>query len=341
MTPWDLQELGPEWDAEWDALASQTPESGLMQSSAWAAFKRAEGYETRRYGFWEGEHLHGGATFYTYSAGRESGFVVCPEGPVLPWGDTARARVCLRALIAVAERLGEPHGALGLRIEPHLPPPAPSLLRNWSRAPVDLTPTHTLVVDVTQPDDALLRALRPKARYNLALSQRHGVQVICSTDMRDWPRFYALFVETAQRNGFFAEPYGFFLNLGAALFPSGQAALLLTEWQGQVLAAHVVVFYGRRATYLYGGSMTRHKNVMPSHALYWAGMQEARARGCLEYDLFGYDPFGQPDHLYAGISRFKAQWGAARRDSLGARDLVFYDRLADRMIDRWQAQGNP
>ena len=62
-------------------------------------------------------------------------FVLCPEGPVLPWEDTGRARSGLRLLIAQARELAVQRGALGLRIEPHLSPPRPSLLRNWSRAP--------------------------------------------------------------------------------------------------------------------------------------------------------------------------------------------------------------
>ena len=46
------------------------------------------------------------------------------------------------------------------------------------------------------------------------------------------------------------------------------------------------------------------------------------------------DPFGLPDHLYAGISRFKRQFGGSRRDSIGAYDHIFYDRLADRLVQR-------
>ena len=156
--------------------------------------------------------------------------------------------------------------------------------------------------------------------------------------MPDMPRFYALFEETALRNEFFAEPYGFFLNLGAALFPTGQAALFLAEWEGQTLAAILVVFFGRRATYLYGGSSALHRRIMPNYALHLAALREARSRGCREYDFYGYDPFGSPSHQYAGISRFKSQWGGERRDSIGAHDILFYDRLAERLAERLREQ---
>lgn len=335
---WTILEIGPEWDEPWDALAGSTAESGFMQSSAWAAFKRAEGYQTRRFGLFDRGALRGGGTLLWYPAERDGGFLICPEGPILPWEDIPAARDGLRQLIAAGETIPEADGALGLRIEPHLPPPAPSLLRNWVHGPVDLTPIHTLMIDLTQQDEALLAGMLPKGRYNLGLARRHGVNVVQSTEMRDLARFYEIFAETAERNDFFSEPYGFFLNLGAALFSTNRAALFLAEWQGETLAAILVVFFGRRATYLYGGSTVRRREVMPNYALHWAAMQEARRRGCVEYDLYGYDPFGLPDHLYAGISRFKRQFGGERRDSIGARDYLYYDRLAERLAGRLHNQ---
>lgn len=330
-----LQEIGPEGDAAWDALAGQTPESGFMQSTAWAAFKRAEGYTARRYGLFEAGALCGGASILFYPMSGGAGFLLCPEGPILPWHDTRRARQGLRLLIERARSLAGEFGAIGLRIEPHLPPPRPSLLRNWVRAPIDLTPVHTLMLEVNASDEALLAQMSPKGRYNIRLAARHGVRVRISDAEEDLARFYPLFQDTALRNRFFAEPYGFFLNLGATLFSVGRAALFLAEWQGQVLAANLVVFYGRRATYLYGGSSLTHRAVMPNYALHWATIQEARNRGCVEYDFYGYDPFGLPDHLYAGFSRFKKQFGGRHVASAGAYDLLFYDLLADRLVERF------
>ncbi len=329
----DIRTIDAAWDEQWDALAGETEASGFMQSSAWSAFKRSEGYETPRFGLFENGTLIGGASLLVYPH-ESQGFVLCPEGPVLPWDRKDTAREGLRLLISAAQDLAGSLREVGLRIEPHLPPPAPSVLRNWGRSPVDLTPVHTLMADLSCSEEDILARMRPKGRYNLKLAQRHGVNVVQSDEMRDLSRFYELFEETAWRNDFFAEPYGFFLNLGTALFPAQCAALFLAEYDGETIAAILVVFFGRRATYLYGGSSVACRNVMPNYALHWAAMVEARKRGCREYDLYGYDPFGLPDHLYAGISRFKRQLGGARRDWIGARDLIFYDRLAEQVAGR-------
>ena len=332
----EIRELGPEWDTRWDSLVGRTEASGFMQSTAWAAFKRAEGYDTLRYGLFEdeGEDLTGGASLMAYSAQGSEGFFLCPEGPLLPWHASAKAREGLRLLARKVEQQAEQRGGLGLRSEPHLPPPRPSLMRNWTRAPVDLNPVHSLMLDLTLSAEEFRAQMRPKGRYNLGLAHRHGVTLTHSREMRYLSRFYTLFEETAQRQGFFAEPFGFFLNLGAALFPSGQAELFFAERQGETLAAVLVILFGRRATYLYGGSSTRQRNVMAPYALHWEVMQAARERQCVEYDLYGYDPFGLPDHLYAGFSQFKRQFGGRRIDNIGAFDLLFYDRLAASLVER-------
>ena len=331
---WELKEIGPEWDARWDALAAAAPESGFMQSSAWRAFKRAEGYLTPRWGLFEAGELKGGAGMLSYPAYGNEGFLICPDGPLLPWDDLPRARAGLRCLLAAAQEWASQHGGLGLRIEPRLTPPRPSLLRNGTRAPVDLNPIHSLMLDLTLSEAEIKAQMRPKSRYNLKLAERHGVQIIRSEQMQDLPVFYSLFRDTAGRQDFFSEPYGFFLNLSAALFPCRMAELFLANWQGETLAALLIVYFGGRATYLYGGSTNRHRNVMPTYALHWAAMQAARERGCVEYDLYGYDPFEQPDHLYAGFSRFKRQLGGKRVDTIGAWDFLFYDRLAETLAGR-------
>lgn len=331
---WTLERLGPEMDGAWDEVAGASPEAGFMQSSAWAAFKRAEGYQTRRFGLVDDGRILGGATLYVYPAAGDEGMVLCPEGPVLPWDNLPAARDGLRKIIDAAGELAVECGGLGMRIEPHLSPPAPSILRNWSRAPVDLTPVETLVLDLAVDDAAFRRQMTSKGRYNAGLAERHGIIVRELAEPSDISRFFALFQETSRRQGFYAEPYGFFVNLANNLFGTGMADLFLAESGGETLGAVLAVFYGRRATYLYGGSSLLRRDAMPSYAIHMAVARAARLRGCTEYDLYGYDPHGLPDHLYAGISRFKRQFGGNPRFGIGARDLLFYDRVAEKMIAR-------
>lgn len=312
----------------WDLVAGQCAEAGFMQSSAWAAFKRSEGFESKLLGLFVRGELIGGASLLEYP---KSGIAICPGGPVLPWHNLEFCRIALRDLATTQRK----QGRITLRIEPHLQMPRPGILRNWVRSPIDLAPKDTLFVDLAEDDETRLARMHPKGRYNLRLAWKHDIKVETFDDVASVRTFYALFEESAMRNDFFAEPIGFFLNLASALFPSRMAEVVVASHDGVVLAAMILVYYGRRATYLYGGSASHSRKFMPNFALHWEAMRLARARGCQEYDLYGIDPFGRPNHLYAGISRFKQQWGGEVRQWIGAQDLVFYDQVAERVVERF------
>ena len=302
-----------------------------MQSTFWATFKQAEGYEVTRLVYEVENHIIGGASLLQFPFSNEPNFVLCPEGPFLPWNNEQLVRQALRQLVGFTKDIPN---VLGLRIEPHLPIPTPRVIRNWADAPTDLTPAHTLVLDLTQSEDALLALAHPKCRYNLRIADRDGITVEVTQDMGLCHKFYELLTETSVRSGFFCEPLGFFLNLTATTFSSDSAQMFVARYRGQILSAILVVYFGKRATYLYGASSSSHRNKMPSYPLHRAAMREARVRGCTEYDMYGIDAFERRDHLYAGITRFKKQWGGKVLQRIGAKDYIFYDRLADQIVER-------
>jgi lipid II:glycine glycyltransferase (peptidoglycan interpeptide bridge formation enzyme) len=48
---------------------------------------------------------------------------------------------------------------------------------------------------------------------------------------------------------------------------------------------------------------------MAPYALQWQAIQDARAAGCTEYDLYGIPPREDPAHPMAGLYRFKTGFG--------------------------------
>ena len=81
--------------------------------------------------------------------------------------------------------------------------------------------------------------------------------------------------------------------------------------EGDCLAAIVVLFRGEEATYLYGASSNAKRNLMAPYALQWRAMRDAKAAGCLRYDLFGIPPGEDPAHPMAGLYRFKTGFGGS------------------------------
>ncbi|NJL54952.1 peptidoglycan bridge formation glycyltransferase FemA/FemB family protein [bacterium] len=310
----------------WDRLVRVTPEGCFMQSWAWANFKELEGYRTFRFGLFSQENLVGGCILYFYPHNSQANLLFAPGGPILPQG---LEQAGMDLLLQEAENLAEKRGAIALRIEPLLPQ-KPDYLSNFVRAPVDVLPSETLAIDLRPNSAELLAAMKPKGRYNLRLSQRYGVTTQFSPDPQTIPLFYDLFWETAKRQNFFGEPYGFFINLCQTLFAEQMAEIGLAYWQEQLLAAMLIVYWGERATYLYGGRSLAHPQVMAPYQLHWTAIQRAKERGCKMYDFYGFTR--DPNHGYAKFSRFKGQFGGVPITTIGAQDYFFYDRLASTII---------
>lgn len=59
---------------------------------------------------------------------------------------------------------------------------------------------------------------------------------------------------------------------------------------------------------------------MATYALQWRAIQEAKAAGCLEYDLFGVSPSADPSHPLYGLYRFKRGFGGELYHRMGCWD---------------------
>ncbi|MBW4469658.1 MAG: peptidoglycan bridge formation glycyltransferase FemA/FemB family protein [Stenomitos rutilans HA7619-LM2] len=310
-----------------------SPVGCFMQAWAWADFKQLEGYQSFRYGLFAENNLVGGCCFYYYPCEHNANMLVAPGAPCfLPGFEQAG----MQLLVEQARVLAKKVGAIALRFEPLWLEKLMDL-DGFVRAPVELLPSETLLIDLCPAIAKILAAMKPKGRYNIRLSQRHGVTTHFTTDAQAIPVFYNLFWETAQRQQFFGEPYSFFINLCQTLFAANMAEIGWATWQNEVLVTVLIVYWGKRATYLYGGRTDRHAHVMASYGLHWAAMQRAKTKGCSLYDFYGYTR--NPKHNYAKFSQFKRQFGGAPVTTIGAYDYFFYNQLADTLIGLYKRLG--
>ncbi|MBX9876887.1 MAG: peptidoglycan bridge formation glycyltransferase FemA/FemB family protein [Candidatus Obscuribacterales bacterium] len=329
-----LNNLDPSWDIaqQWEALVRVNSASGFMQSLAWADFKRRQGMRYLHLGLREGEDLVGGAIFYTSHHNKGAGFFMAPEGPVLPWNDKSRAQEGLSLLLKAAESSTGTFDTMAVRIEPRVQFPGPVTFADFGRAPVDLVPRETLYLNIEGAAEDILKAMHPKARYNIGLSHRRGVIVKEDNSPEAIRRFYSVLQEAASRDQFLIEPFKFFTTLWDSLAATGMVKLLFAEYEGETLGALMLVSYGQRSTYLYGGITNKKRNLMAGYALQWAAITEARSAGSSIYDFYGYDQFMAPRNSYAKFSRFKSQFGGQPIRFVGAHDHYFLDRLADVVV---------
>ncbi len=314
----------------WDSFLQTTLNSCFTQAWSWADFKELEGYKTFRYGLFLNKQLVGGCIFYLYPHSSKANLLIAPGGPILPKQCPEQG---LHLLLEIATVIAKEMGAIALRIEP-LWAQKLNCVTGFVRAPADMLPSETLLIDLCLPESKILAGMKPKGRYNLRLSWRYGVETEFRNDSQVIPLFYDLFWETVQRQQFFGEPYGFFINLCQTLFPVNMAEIGLASWHGEILAAILVVYWGNHATYLYGGRSLNHPEVMANYALHFRAMQRAKTRGCQFYDFYGFT--SDSDHTYAKFSQFKSQFGGESITTIGAYDYFFYDQLADTLINLFQ-----
>ncbi len=196
---------------------------------------------------------------------------------------------------------------------------------NWNlvKSRSDNLPSNTIFLDLKKGDDDLLRNMKPKTRYNIRLSSRRGVRVH-SYGMEMLDTWYELYTETAIRNGVTLHGKEYFQSVLSSYHethtPGVEIRLLMAEHEGEYLAAMFLVISNKRASYLYGASSSRKRNLMATYAIQWEAMRIAMAEGCTAYDLFGVAPNPNPSHPMHGLYRFKSGFGGEMYHRMGCWD---------------------
>ncbi len=326
----ELRYLNFEDKSAWDGLVKASVCSGFMQSWEWSRFKEEAGQRVFRLGIMDGNVLIGGAIVYAVESSLGTSPLIIPHGPVLPWDRTDLAQEALRFLLKEFNVIARDLGAPALRVEPVVS--AETMARYFpeaKRAPIDLIPTPSLLIDIARPDQEILAGMKPKGRYNIKQAAKQGVETSCGVSMDLLEEFYALFELTCVRHRFTGENLEFFQSLMQHLSVEKMARIYLTRYRGVLTSAAIVVFYGPTATYLYGGSLPFFPRSMSSYDLHWRAMRDAREEGCRYYDFYGIAPKDNPRHPYARFTAFKKKFGGRLTTNTGAHDMIFYEQLSD------------
>jgi lipid II:glycine glycyltransferase (peptidoglycan interpeptide bridge formation enzyme) len=320
------------WSA-WDRFVAATPDTGFMQSSPWATFRaRAAGGEHFAVTVKDGDAIVGGALVgkWTYEPGHC--FYYVQEGPVLP-ADEASAAEAFDAVLDSIERHRKAEDATvsHLRIEPRWRR-VPDYVRGFRVSAIAdrfSEPRNTLCIDLRPSEDEILAQMKPKGRYNVRVARRHGVAVVRDNSYEGSIDFMRIQRCTAVRKGIEPVAPSYFRAMLEELVSRGHAWLFFAEYRGVRLAAALVVTFGRRATYLFGGSLLEQRRVMAPYLLHFEIMRTAKAWGCEWYDLWGVAPLDRPDHAWQQMSEFKRKLGGLDIQLVPTLDCVYDDAAYD------------
>lgn len=170
-----------------------------------------------------------------------------------------------------------------------------------------IQPSDTVILNLERPLDDIYKNMHKKTRYNIRLAEKKGVRVV-RAPMHDLIRWYELYKETAKRDGITIHPltyYQKFFTISHQHLYNPHAELLLAYHKEELLAGIVLLFTNTHATYVYGASSNRNRNLMPSYILQWQAIRLAKEHGCIAYDFFGIPPTQDPSHPMHGLYQFK------------------------------------
>lgn len=298
---------------EWDRFVEAAPDSGFMQTSWWAEFRSMCGYRCFGVTIRDGGAIVGGAMVMKRSFTQDHCFYLICDGPLLPEEPEFAGEVFQSILNVIQRhRASETQTVSHLRIEPRWQRLAPftSAFRALPRAGDRYTePRDTLWLDLRPSAEQILAQMKPKGRYNIGLAERHGVRVTEDGSPDGIKDFLRIHDETLERHRLRRRSAGYFRTL-LSIFPARRRiSIFFAEHEGRRLATALVVFFGRRATYFFGGSLAEQRHLMAPYALHYEVMRRAKQRGCDWYDFWGVSPPGWVGDSWQGISAFKRKFG--------------------------------
>ncbi|MFA5961348.1 MAG: peptidoglycan bridge formation glycyltransferase FemA/FemB family protein [Parcubacteria group bacterium] len=283
-------------------MQNDSPFGEFLQSEVWRQFQESVGRKTFHLSsenFWANIIFHKlpvvGKYFYV------------PRGPEVksePGSGAPEPGSDFGELIKLAKE----NNAGWIRIDPETEELLEAIRKNINykiaKAPHDMQPKELYVIDIAKSEEELLAEMKAKTRYNIKLSQKHNVLVKVISNFQ-FPisnkfsnpndqikekkyieEFLRLTGVMARRQGIVAHPENYYRQM-LEIIPGDNLKLYVAQYEGKIIAANLVVFYGETCIYLHGASDDNFRNVMAPYLLQWRQICDAKKAGCMRYDFGG------------------------------------------------------
>ncbi|MFA6963174.1 MAG: peptidoglycan bridge formation glycyltransferase FemA/FemB family protein [Patescibacteria group bacterium] len=297
--------------------------NNIFQSKEWEQFKLATGYQKS---YWVGDILVlqknlplGYSMLYAPMANSESGI----------WNLESGIKEFSKQIREIARQ----NNSIFFRLEFNVPVAGPNskfkILDSrfgFAKAFEEMQPEHTLLLDLSKTEEELLSEMKQKGRYNIKVASKNEVKIHFGTSPNDIDSFYNLYEQTAKRHGITHRAKKYFIQLVEILSQKGYCRVYTAKktigGKETDLAAMIMVYSGETAIYMFGASNDDFKNTMAPYLMQWTAIRDAKEEKYKKYDFFGIAPDDNPKHPWAGVTRFKQQFGGQAAQIAGSYDLI-------------------
>jgi lipid II:glycine glycyltransferase (peptidoglycan interpeptide bridge formation enzyme) len=276
-------------------IQSNSPDGGFLQSDHWRCFQESVGRKTNYISAEDEGEVIASANILTHVLPVVGNYFYVPRGFVLAQNakrKTQNQSAKLKIFFSDLAGLAKNNNIGWIRVEPNSEEELELIRANLlnglkiKKSSVDMQPREILVLDIARSEEEILAGMKQKTRYNIRLAEKKGIKISFSSDPKHIDEFLKLVKITAERDKITSHPKKYYRKMFETI-PSEILKLYVAEYQDKTIAANLILFFGKTATYMHGASDSEYREVMAPHALQWRQIMDAKKDGCERYDFGG------------------------------------------------------
>ncbi len=292
---------------EWEELQNNLA-AHFLQRSAWANFRQALGEKVI---FAAGE---GWSWMAVEERSRLGSRLYCPYGP------TASSAGALKAALEELKTFAA--DKTYIRVEPQGPFSRSDLEKiGLKPAQRNIQPAYTWIKDLNKDQDELFGEMSASNRNLHNTASKKGLTFKSSANPDDVRIFIDLMHEVAQRNKIKIHSDDYYLKMAEVLCPLNALKIYIAEHNNLPVAASLVFDDSQTRYYAHAGNRFEARKLQPGNPLVSRMIFDAKANGQQQFDFYGVAPPDEPDHPWAGFTKFKQSFGGHLVDRHGTWEL--------------------
>lgn len=311
----------------WEDFLLECEEKTFLQSWDWGEFQKKDQNKIWRFGIFENDDLVGVTLVVKFSAKRGCFFLI-PHGPVIRDKTPNIKREALKILRNKLKDIAKEEGVDFIRFSPIWEKTDENIkifssLR-FKPAPLHSHPEASWKLNILPSENELLLQMRKTTRYLLKQGQKNeDIEIIKSNNIDDVELFNKLHLEVVKVQKFIPFSLDYFKKEFESFNNDGQILILFAKYKGEFAAASYVIFWSNMAFYHHAALLPRYHKIPLAYLLQWSAIKEAKNRGCVLYDFWGYvNPKTHPKHSWAGPTLFKMGFGGEKYEYVKTQDFV-------------------
>lgn len=177
----------------------------------------------------------------------------------------------------------------------------------------EMVAKKTIWINLRKSEKELLKAMKPKTRYNIGVAKRRGVKIkiangkwlMANGNTRN--DFFGLLQQNAKRLGIFGMPQKWFKAQVKAF--GKKCFATLAYFDDELVAGNFFMTSSDGCFYSHNGSTEWGRKLMAPSLCAWEGMKEAKRRGLKTFDFEGIYDGSRWLRRWRGFTRFKRGFG--------------------------------